>query len=204
MREYYWFLYLSQSQIPARVETTEQRAPVPGSDGEEETLRQPTASEITESKKPENVNAIKTNRGKKRTKHKLKVEQTKNESKAKDLESIKSYLSQWKHDKQSWKFEKRKQWHIQNNVFKEDQIGNDVWDICLEYLESSKGKGRDSLIAEAEKLIATLDDGASAKARDAEGETKYKRARDILQMLSWINIVFYLKSYYYNYTYICN
>lgn len=180
----------------------------PGDGEDEETIREPTKTEIEASFKPENVIAVQTVRDKKRGVHNKILEKKKESNESKDLESIKAYLSKWKDDRETWqvpiyfspayssifnvnmelltdyffrKFEKRKQVYIQNHCFESSKIQDEDWSVCLEYLEGSQGKGRESLVARAEKLISELD---SVEEKDEVAMAKYNRSRDLLQMLN--------------------
>lgn len=131
--------------------------------------------------KPENVINVQTVRDKKRSVHEKILEKKKESNESKDLETIKAYLNKWKGDRESWKFEKRKQVYIQNHCFEPSKIQDEDWSVCLEYLEGSQGKGRESLVARAEKLIGDLD---SVEEKDEVAVAKYNRSRDLLQMLN--------------------
>lgn len=144
-------------------------------------LREPSKQEIEESFKPENVINVETVRDKKRGVHKQIVEKKKEKSGLKDAESVKIYLNQWDSDRESWKFEKKKQVYIQTNCFDPSKILDEDWNTCLEYLKGSKGKSRDLLIETAEKLIGSLDQDGEM---NPEATTKYNRSRDLLQMLN--------------------
>lgn len=142
---------------------------------------EPSKHEIEESFKPENVINVQTVRDKKRGVHKKIVEKTKETSDVREVEAVKMYLIKWRDDRDAWKFEKKKQIYIQNHCFDPKKIHDDEWNACLEYLEGSKGKSRESLVASAEKLITELD---SQDQTDEVVSTKYNRARDLLQMLN--------------------
>lgn len=143
-------------------------------------LQEPSKQEIEESFKPENVIAVQTVRDKKRGVHKKIVEKNKEATDVRDVDSVKSYLTKWRDDRDGWKFEKRKQIYIQNHCFEPSKIQDEDWSACLEYLEGSKGKSREALIASAEKMISELD----SKEQDEVAKIKYSRSRDLLQMLN--------------------
>lgn len=147
----------------------------------EEAIREPSKEEIDASYKPENVINVETVREKKRKTHKKITEKTKETSTAKDTEAVKEYLNKWKTDRSSWKFEKKKQIFIQMNCFEPSKIHDDDWAVCLEYLDGSKGKSRETLVASAEKIISELD---SHDKQDEVAKVKYSRSRDLLQMLN--------------------
>lgn len=124
---------------------------------------------------------VKTVRDKKRDVHKQIVEKKKEIGDQREVEGIRMYLIKWKDDRDSWKFEKRKQIYIQTNCFEPSKVPDEDWGTCLAYLEASKGKSREMLIAAAEKLISTLD---GAESKDDVAMIKYNRSRDLLQMLN--------------------
>lgn len=98
-----------------------------------------------------------------------------------EVEAVKGYLNKWKDDRDHWKFVKRLQIFIQNHCFDPSKILDDDWPACLEYLEGSKGRSREALIAAAEKLISELDNSTE---QDDVTKIRYTRSRDLLQMLS--------------------
>lgn len=153
----------------------------PGESDDEETIREPSKREIEESYKPENVIAVQTVRDKKRKIHKQIVEKKREVEGVKDVDAIRTYLTKWKEDRDSWKFEKRKQVFIQNNCFDPSKVLEENWSECLEYLEGTKGKGRETLLATAEKIISDLD---KVENKDETAKIKYNRSRDLLQMLN--------------------
>lgn len=124
-----------------------------------------------------------TVRDKKRKVHKNIQEKIKETGDTRELISVKEYLNKWKGDRDLWKFEKRKQIYIQTNCFEPNRVQDDDWTVCLEYLEGSKGKSREALIASAEKLIGEIDESQDQQ-QDVAKNIKYNRARDLLQMLS--------------------
>lgn len=124
------------------------------------------------------------------------------ESQAASKDQLKSqclnYLSQWKHDKQNWKFMKVKQVWLQKNKFSSHLIPDASWPTLLEYFESAKGNVRNILLEDANKVIKQMDDWTESQAvkgkKDDElddeetetpkpNETSYKRARDLIQCL---------------------
>lgn len=109
-----------------------------------------------------------------------------------------SYLSQWKHAKDQWKFMKARQVWLYKNKFSSKMIPDESWLLLLEYFESAKGNIKTMLLDDANKIIKQMDnclekDVAGDKseqneAEEADGATKpdditYKRARDIIQHL---------------------
>uniref|UniRef100_A0A1E1WTG0 WKF domain-containing protein n=1 Tax=Pectinophora gossypiella TaxID=13191 RepID=A0A1E1WTG0_PECGO len=110
-----------------------------------------------------------------------------------------SYLSQWKHDKQNWKFMKAKQVWLYKNKFSSTLLPDASWPLLLEYFESAKGNIRNMLLEDAHKVIKKMDEWTEAQsgkdkkeeeAEDSDTEesnkpdsTSYKRARDLIQCL---------------------
>nr|XP_021181525.2 uncharacterized protein C7orf50 [Helicoverpa armigera] len=118
-----------------------------------------------------------------------------------------NYLSQWKHDKQNWKFMKAKQVWLYKNKFSTHLIPDSSWPVFLEYFESAQGNIRNMLLEDAKKIIKQMDewtesqngDGKNKEIEDGDDEeneddesgsqTKkpdnnvYKRARDLIQCL---------------------
>lgn len=107
-----------------------------------------------------------------------------------------SYLSQWKHDKQNWKFMKAKQVWLYKNKFSK-LLPNESWPLLLEYFESAQGNIRNMLLEDSNKIIKQMDEWTESQqnnenANDNENatpeiskpdDTTYKRARDLIQCL---------------------
>lgn len=129
--------------------------------------------------------AHESKRSKKRKKYNEKIEKSINiRADKKFLDDIASYLTTWENDKDSWKFQKVKQMFIQNNVFNEKIIVDDIWHTTLSYLGSSRGKAKELLKENAQKVIEKVD-GDFEKSQDKEllKQKSYTRARELLQML---------------------
>lgn len=119
-----------------------------------------------------------------------------------------SYLSQWKHDRQNWKFMKAKQVWLYKNKFSSHLVPDSSWQTFLEYFESAQGNIRNLLLEDANKVIKKMDEWTESqnsmdKKEKPEDKTKnsdadedapasepekpddisYKRARDIIQCL---------------------
>lgn len=120
-----------------------------------------------------------------------------------------SYLSQWKHDRQNWKFMKAKQVWLYKNKFSSHLIPDSSWQTFLEYFESAQGNIRNLLLEDANKVIKKMDewtesqnstdkkdtleddetinsgadDNAPAPESEKPDDTSYMRARDIIQCL---------------------
>lgn len=116
-----------------------------------------------------------------------------------------NYLSQWKHDRQNWKFMKAKQVWLYKNKFSSYLLPDSSWPLLLEYFESAQGNIRNMLLTDAHKVIKQMDEWTEsqtgeAKTKDDEeddqndedsetSKTKkpddnvYKRARDLIQCL---------------------
>lgn len=108
-----------------------------------------------------------------------------------------SYLSQWKHDRDNWKFMKAKQVWLYKNKFSSHLLPDVSWPLFLEYFESAKGNIRNMLLDDANKVIKQMDEWMEAQnsSNKNEDETEeletdnkpdeisYKRARDLIQCL---------------------
>lgn len=110
-----------------------------------------------------------------------------------------SYLSQWKHDRQNWKFMKAKQVWLYKNKFSSYLLPDSSWPVFLEYFESAKGNIRNLLLGDANKVIKQMDEWTESSSKEiieteaaedekSEGPKKpddaaYKRARDLIQCL---------------------
>ncbi|XP_073947485.1 uncharacterized protein [Choristoneura fumiferana] len=105
-----------------------------------------------------------------------------------------TYLSQWKHDKQNWKFMKVKQVWLFKNKFNPALVPDASWPQLLEYFDSAQGNIRNMLLDDANKIIKQLDEWSESQNKetnDTEEEVEvsrpddnvYKRARDLIQCL---------------------
>ncbi|XP_064477596.1 uncharacterized protein DDB_G0284459-like [Ornithodoros turicata] len=78
-----------------------------------------------------------------------------------------------------WKFCKKKQYWLIENAFDEDSLGEDDFQLFLQYIENMRGVARQELQVLANNLVnrySSSKDGASAK--------QYERARSVIQMLA--------------------
>lgn len=112
-----------------------------------------------------------------------------------------NYLSQWKHDKQNWKFMKAKQVWLYKNKFSTSLLPNSSWPLLLEYFESAQGNIRKMLLDDAKKIIKQMDEWTESQTKENNEEEQndndidedsaakkpdddiYKRARDLIQCL---------------------
>lgn len=145
---------------------------------------QPTAEQLKESEKPENQPDIQTVRQKKKKKHQKNVEMSKESSEQREILKNSEYLNKWKHNKDSWKFEKLRQISIQNNCLDQSKMSDEIWEIAAEYLSGTKGAAKTKICEMAEKTIEKLDDEIQ-KTNDKSlvSSVSYKRARELLQSL---------------------
>lgn len=142
----------------------------------------------------------------KRDKHAQRLAEKEAVSKDQLASQCITYLSQWKHDKQNWKFMKAKQVWLYKNKFSSKRISDSSWKTLLEYFESAQGNIRNLLLEDANKVIKQLDEWTESQKdpqestkgddenKEEENEKKpeitkpddvaYKRARDILQCLN--------------------
>ncbi|CAH0729600.1 unnamed protein product, partial [Brenthis ino] len=110
-----------------------------------------------------------------------------------------NYLSQWKHDRQNWKFMKAKQVWLYKNKFSTNLIPDSTWPVFLEYFESATGNIKNMLLNDANKIIKQMDDWTETQNKDghqnenedeeAAGDVQkpndavYNRARNLIQCL---------------------
>ncbi|XP_038206376.1 uncharacterized protein C7orf50 homolog [Zerene cesonia] len=109
-----------------------------------------------------------------------------------------NYLSQWKHDRQNWKFMKAKQVWLYKNKFSKLLIPETSWPLLLEYFESAQGNIRKMLLDDANKIIKQMDEWTESQVnneKDNENEEVeesdhakpddviYNRARSLIQCL---------------------
>ncbi|XP_022910322.1 cholesin [Onthophagus taurus] len=128
-----------------------------------------------ESKKTESI------RSRKRKKYQLLLEEKKLKSELNLQQKCLNYLSQWKHSKDTWKFEKLKQVWIQQNMFNQVKIPDEAWEIVVDYFNNSKGKIKSTVIAGALKIIEENKNVEENEDNDDDSEVMYKRARFIIQ-----------------------
>lgn len=152
-----------------------------------EDFHEPTLEELKESEKPENNLAIVTGRQKKKQKHQKLLEAQKDQTATKEKQRNAEYLQKWKHSRDNWKFEKLRQISIQQTLFEQDKLSNDVWSIALEYLAGSKGAAKDKIVKLANDAIEEEDKRAEQQETEEERQlilnsVKYQRARDLLQI----------------------
>ncbi|XP_030026061.2 uncharacterized protein C7orf50 homolog [Manduca sexta] len=112
-----------------------------------------------------------------------------------------NYLSQWKHNRDNWKFMKAKQVWLFKNKFSSNLVPDSSWPTLLEYFESAKGNIRNMLLEDSKKVINQMDEWTEKQKdnKDTEAneddvndnetpsnkpdDTSYKRARDLIQCL---------------------
>ncbi|XP_034482142.1 uncharacterized protein C7orf50 homolog isoform X2 [Drosophila innubila] len=146
----------------------------------------PTAEQLEEAAKPENSNAVVTVRQKKKQKHLQRLEAQKDQNADKEAKRNEEYLKKWRDNRQDWKFEKLRQISIQQTAFDDQKLSEDIWEIALEYLASSKGAAKAILTKLAEDVIQELDKQCDQLSEDADRKTivestRYQRARNLLQ-----------------------
>lgn len=156
--------------------TTTQNEETPAPAGNEETTGElnPTNPEI---KREESI------RAKKRKKHAELMQQQKSKAELALQQKCLNYLSQWKHNREEWKFEKLKQVWLQQNMFSSLKMPEELWEILVEYFSGSKGKARDAIVKDALKIIEEEDGTAEKTDEGDDDDIKLRRARDIIQNL---------------------
>ncbi|KAJ8716242.1 hypothetical protein PYW08_013527 [Mythimna loreyi] len=161
--------------------------------------KQPVPSETTDKKGKKSIRQMK--------REKFAERQAEAQSAAKDQlkGQCLNYLSQWKHDRQNWKFMKAKQVWLYKNKFSAHLVPDASWPLLLEYFESAQGNIRNMLLTDAHKIIKQMDEWTESQTGDmknkddeedeenedsvATSKTKkpdenvYKRARDLIQCL---------------------
>lgn len=151
-------------------------------DEDENEIREPSQEELEESMKPENQVAIETIRQKKQKSHSKNIDNWKVNVSATETRRNVEYLNKWKEDRDSWKFEKLRQISIQKCVFDEEKLPETIWETVIAYLGGCKGRARVELIEKSEEIIKTLDQ-LQVTEPGLEKKIKYRRARDVLQIL---------------------
>lgn len=156
-------------------------------------LHEPSASEVAQAMAPENQLDIETIRQKKKAKHQTNVEVNKLDSRQRERQRNSEYLHKWKHARIEWKFEKLRQISIQNNLFKDEEVGDNAaaasdddvtWAITVEYLAGTQGAARAKIVQKAEEIINDIDGRINEFNKNELVKLKnYNRAREILQLL---------------------
>lgn len=172
-----------QKQAPEK--TTELKTQNQDDSATEEEADTSAENETSEDINPENPPQVKGEesiRAKKRKKHAALLQEKKLKAELALQQKCLNYLSQWKHNRDQWKFEKLKQVWLQQSMFNSDKIPTEMWDTLVEYFCGCKGKAREAIIKDALKVIdAEGEEGKEEE--DAVDHVKVKRARDIIQNL---------------------
>lgn len=162
--------------------------------------KQPVATDTTDKKGKKSIRQMK--------REKFAERQAEAQSAAKDQlkGQCLNYLSQWKHDRQNWKFMKAKQVWLYKNKFSTYLLPDASWPLLLEYFESAQGNIRNMLLTDANKIIKQMDEWTESQTGDEKNngdeednenhedsettsitkkpdENVYKRARDLIQCL---------------------
>lgn len=139
----------------------------------------------TESENTEELNPAKPEikreesiRARKRKKHAELLQERKLKAELGLQQKCLNYLSQWKHTRDAWKFEKLKQVWLQQNMFDSAKVPEEFWDILVEYFSGCKGKARGTIVQAALKIIESEEE----KTND-NNISNVKRARDVIQNL---------------------
>lgn len=74
----------------------------------------------------------------KRKKKQIKHVQVIEKNRDKEVERVASYLKLWSENREEWKYEKLRQIFIQKNIYDENLIADDLVDLAIEYLSSTK------------------------------------------------------------------
>ncbi|XP_011502281.1 PREDICTED: uncharacterized protein C7orf50 homolog [Ceratosolen solmsi marchali] len=92
-----------------------------------------------------------------------------------------NYVSQWKHVRNEWKFEKLKQIWLMDNLLNVKYVPDKSFTIILEYFEGCVGSAKKQLVNKAMEVVKKLED--KIKNDEIEETIEYKRARQLLQTL---------------------
>lgn len=132
-----------------------------------------------------------------RTKEKEKLYKKKNKKKqqqppvdeGKILRECTEYLNKWKNDKPNWKFEKIKQIKLVNNMFYPGKVSDEIFPVFVEYIAGSSGHMRKLVSTRAMEVVEEMErwcempEQEKSESSQKPDETKYNRAREILQAL---------------------
>lgn len=157
-------------------ETKKQKQEVPSADDQDINITSENAatendnSEKVEIKREESIRAMK------RKKHAELLQEKMLKAELATQQKCLNYVSQWKHNRNQWKFEKLKQVWLKKYMFNSNKVPAEMWNTLLEYFSGCKGKARESVIQDALKVI-------DAENEDEEDGVKLQRARDIIQHL---------------------
>lgn len=88
------------------------------------------------------------------------------------------YLHTWHYKRQHWNFKKVRQVWLLKNMFDQEEISNENFDILLKYLEGLEGAAKEKTIKMAEQR---LDSGEGGSEQDTVVES---RVQQVLQMLT--------------------
>lgn len=162
--------------------------------------KQPVQGDTADNKGKKSIRQMK------KEKHAQRLAETDAASKDQLKSQCISYLSQWKHDKQNWKFMKIKQVWLFKNKFSSILVPDSSWKTLLEYFESAQGNIRKLLLDDANKVINQMDEWTESQKDKTEASTEvlddneaaddknepeitkpdntaYKRARELIQCL---------------------
>lgn len=122
-------------------------------------------------------------RAKKRKKHAQLLDEKKTKAELTMQEKCLNYLSQWRHCRNDWKFEKLKQVWLHQNMFDSDKMPDKFWDTLILYFSSAKGKIRQVISDNALKIVEAADGKTDSSESSEIHDVKLHRARSILQNL---------------------
>ncbi|XP_022800263.1 uncharacterized protein C7orf50-like [Stylophora pistillata] len=88
------------------------------------------------------------------------------------------YLHTWHYKRQHWNFKKVRQVWLLKNMFDQEEISNENFDILLKYLKGLEGAAKEKTIKMAEQR---LDSGEGGSEQDTVVES---RVQQVLQMLT--------------------
>ncbi|KAL4239612.1 hypothetical protein ACF0H5_000420 [Mactra antiquata] len=89
------------------------------------------------------------------------------------------YLNTWNEKREEWKFNKTRQVWLLHNMYDQEAVSDENFQILLQYLEGLKGQSRGETATEAEKIIEKAEDEETE-----ESTTMMERAKEIIQLLS--------------------
>lgn len=148
-----------------------------------EKLREKRSKQVDEISKDLKSNN-KSKRQLKREKNEARLSALKTEKDKVLLTEVLNYLSKWKHNRETWKFEKKKNFYIFHNILDEDKIPDEIWNTVLEYVNNSMGKIKEKTIQEATKIIEDMEKEDDENASEKVSDKKYERARTFIQYIN--------------------
>ncbi|KAJ2671102.1 hypothetical protein GGI25_005624 [Coemansia spiralis] len=89
-------------------------------------------------------------------------------------ENAHSYIKQWAEDRSSWKFNSAKQRWIAQHIYMESLVPADIFDVAVDYLASSQGMLRDTMVEDARLVVDPM------LANNTDSQKRRRRALGML------------------------